>query len=131
MKYLYYKMWQDFTGVVKGNSPAVGAMIWLSVILGVNIYTLQKALEYCLNITFFNFIKTKNELILSGVFFFLSLMIINYFLLYKKREKISEKYKNESKIKSRIGLLFLYIYMIGSFFLIYFVSEILPMHTPR
>ncbi len=120
MKYLYYKLWQDFTGIVKDNSPPFGAMIWLSVVQGVNIGAILVLIKHYFNIEYT--LDSKNEVLLFATLVCLILYIINYFLLYKKREEIAEKYKSESKFKSRIGLILLYLYMIGSFFLIYFVS---------
>jgi hypothetical protein len=53
-------------------------------------------------------------------------MTIDYFLLYKKRDKIAEKYKNERKLSKILGIVLLYTYMIGSFILVYALSQVFP-----
>ena len=125
MKYLYYKLWQDFTGNVKDNSPAFLSMVWLSVIQGSNILTIQVLIEHFFNIKFN--LDSKNTTIIFATSVCVILYLVNYFLLYKKRDSISARYKSESKRMKVIGLMLLYTYMIGSFIIVYFVSTRLPL----
>ena len=125
MKWIYYKLWQDFTGGRKDNSPALYSMMWLSCIQCVNVLTLVVFLSH-----FFKFniiLLTHNKIVGYSSILAISIMILNFFLLYKKRKAISEKYKNESNRLKIIGFILLYIYMIGSFVLAYAISQVFPM----
>lgn len=125
MKYLYYKLWQDFRRVKTNDTPATNAMIMISVFNGINIITLMILADYFLQIQ--KYTVSRSEIYTFSTILGLSVMGINYFLLYKKRDAITEKYKGESKTMSRIGFFLVYFYMIGSFFLVYFVSKKFPL----
>jgi purine-cytosine permease-like protein len=126
MKYLYYKNFQIFRKIKTNDTPEFNAMIILSVCQYVNILTL---------LVFFNHffiglqkpILSRSEIVYYSFASAFVIMFINYFLLYKKREKICEKYKNESKIKSMLGYVIFLIYIIGTAALVYIISSKYPL----
>jgi len=124
MKYLYYKLWQDFTGRVKNNTPALYSMFWLSFIQSVNVMTFIVFLNH------FIYLKldrlAKDDIIIYSSILGLLMMVLNYFYLFKKREAIYLKYKEEKKQFKIVGLILLYVYMIGTFILAYLVSQVFP-----
>jgi len=125
MKYLYYKIYQNLKTVKTNDTPATNAMVILSMIHCANIATVQILFNHFFNIK----VKfgSKNEIILFAVLLSISIMILNYFVLYKRREEICEKYKSESKRQSRIGYAVLILYIIGSAVLMYFVGSRYPL----
>lgn len=125
MRYLYYKLYQNFRKVKTNDSPATNSMLFLSMIHGANICTVQILLSHFFNIK----IKmgSKDEVVLFASLLAISIIVINYFVLYKKREVICEKYKNESKTQSRIGYAILILYIIGSAVLVYIVGSKYPL----
>jgi len=125
MKYLYYKLYQDFKRIKTNDTPATNAMIFLSIIQGVNLATVQIIINHFFHIKIDFF--SKNEIILFAIILGLILYVINYFLIYKKRKEIYEKYMNETKIQNRIGYVVLIIYIIGSAALVYFVGSRYPL----
>lgn len=126
MKYLYYKIYQSFRRVKTNDTPATNAMLLISGFECVNILTIFLILKHFLNIKF-NF-SSPNEIILFTLPLCSVMFTLNYFLLYKKREDICEQYKNENKTHSRIGFVFLLIYIIGSFTLVYFIGTAFPLY---
>jgi hypothetical protein len=124
MKYLYYKLWQDFTGNVKDNSPAFYSMMWLSVVQSANVLAFLGWLNYYYKIKVFY--MNKHDLILYSSVFISFIIAINYFLLFKKRINIANKFKGESMRMKITGTILLYIYMVGSFVLVYIVSQVFP-----
>lgn len=124
MRYFYYRLWRNFSRIPTNDTPAFNAMILLSCIIIANII----ALLLCVN----NFIrlnvlyKSKNDLIILSIFFSLGIFAINYFLLYKKKDQIAEKYKNETRQMKILGSVLLFLYIIASFILLYAVSKIFP-----
>jgi len=126
MKYLYYKIYQSFRMVKTNDTPATNAMLLISGFEGVNILTIFLILKHFLNFKF-NF-SSPNEIILFTLPLCSVIFTLNYFLLYKKREDICEQYKNENKMQSRIGFVFLLIYIIGSFAFVYFIGTAFPLY---
>lgn len=124
MKYIYYKLWQDFTGNVRDNTPAFLSMLWLSFIQCTNIIAFLILINHYQKLKIFYL--NKNELVTYSSVFALCMITLNYFLFYKKRELIAIKYKNESKRMKIIGTILLYVYMVGSFILVYAVSKTFP-----
>jgi len=120
MKYLYYKLWQQFKRVKTNDMPATNAMIFLTLWQGLNIFLVYIILNlYVIDISF-KFTNGRN-LISFALISLLTLM--NYFFLYRNREKIFEKFKNENSRQSKLGNIMLLVYILGSFvFLFYFGS---------
>lgn len=126
MKYLYFKLWRDFTGQVKDNTPALYSMIWLSCINCVYIIALMVLINHFIKIELLYF--DRNSLIFCSSFFAIAMILLNYFLLYKKRKSIAEKYKNETRFQKTIGFIILYAYMLGAFISAYFASKLFPVN---
>ncbi len=124
MKYLYFKLWQDFTGQIKDNTPALYAMMWLSCINCVYLIAFMVLTNHFIKLKLLY--VSKNELIIYSSILSLIVMLLNYFLLYKKRESIAEKYSNESKHNNILGKILLYLYMIGAFVIVYIISKTFP-----
>lgn len=125
MKYLYYKLYQNLKTVKTNDTPATNALVILSMIHCANIATVQILFNHFFNIKLK--FGSKNEIVLFAVILSISIMILNYFLLYKKREEICGKYKDEDKIQSKIGYAVLVLYIIGSASLLYFVGSRYPL----
>lgn len=124
MRYLYYHLWQDFSGSKEENMPALYSMLLLSLIHNANLATMLVIFNHFYRIWPQN--MQRNEIVTYSLFPSVGLMVIGYFLFYKKRNEIEEKYKNESKAKRRIGIILAYVYMIGSFVLVYVASQMFP-----
>ena len=125
MKYLYYKLWQTFKKIPTNDTPATNAMVVFSMLHFTNIATIQVLVNQ-----FFNFNiepNSKNEVILFACSLGLVLYLLNFFYLYKNREKLYEKYKDESKSKSIIGNIALIIYIIASAALVYYFGSKYPL----
>ena len=125
MKYLYYKLYHSLKRVKTNDTPATNAMILLSMIHTANVATVQILLNHFFSIKIK--LVSKDEIIVFAISLGLVLYAINYFQLYKKREEIYEKYKNESKQQSRIGYAILILYAIGSATILYIVGSNYPL----
>ena len=95
------------------------------MIQGANVATIQALLNHFFHVKIK--LGSRNEVILFAILLGLVLYFINYFQLYKKREEICERYKNESKTQSRIGYAVLLFYIFGSAALIYLVGSKYPL----
>ncbi len=120
MKYLYYKLWQQFIQVKTNDMPATNAMIFLTLWQGLNLFLVYIIIKlYFLDILFrFG----KNNYIIAVVLFSI-LTLINYFFLYKNRERLFEKYKNETAKQNKFGNIILLAYIIGSFILLFYFGS--------
>ncbi len=117
MKYLYFKLWQFFKKIPTNDMPATNAMLFISMCHLANIFVLQIFLDYnsFMNIRF----GSKNEIYSYTIPLGLFVIGLDYLLLYKSRDRISEKYKDESKRQKLIGNIFLILYILGSFALVF------------
>lgn len=124
MKYLYYKMYQLLRKVKTNDTPATNAMYLISTCQMINMLTMYALFNHFI----FKVIRlrSKDEIFVFAFIFAISIIILNYFILYKKKEEICEKYKNESKLKSRIGYLILIAYCASSAVLVYVIGSKYP-----
>jgi hypothetical protein len=124
MKYLYFILYHSFKKVPTNDTPAINALILLVVIQCVNILTLLVLIFHFLEIGFS--INTRKEAYLISLPLFLITFAINFFLLYRNREEISERFKDKNKKQVTIGIIMVAVYAIGSFLIIYFASTKFP-----
>lgn len=120
MKYMYYKLWQLFKRVKTNDMPATNAMIFLTIWQFINLFVVYILIEQYfvgeLRLVF----ESKNDIYLTVGFFYSLLTLINYFFLYKNREKLFKKYRIETLNRNKLGNILLLIYIIGSFVLLFY-----------
>lgn len=122
MRYLYYRLWQLFTKIKTNDMPATNAMIFISLCQFANISLIYIfLLQYSIiNLSF----NKGSEVLFYTIPLAIIVYIINYFYLYRFRNKLHEKYRNETKKQTVIGNLLLILYVLGSFaFVFYFGSK--------
>ena len=104
--------------------PATNAMIFLTIWQFLNLSLVYILINYYTKIEIELELKSRNEIYLSTGVFYSILTLINYCFLYKNREKLHDKYKNESKRQRNVGNILLAFYVLGSFvFVFYFGSK--------
>ncbi len=124
MKYLYYRLWHFFEKIKTNDMPATNAMIFLTIWQFLNLSLVYILLKYYSIVEIEFELKSRKEIYLFAGVFYSILTLINYFFLYKNREKLNNKYKDESKRQKNAGNILLLLYIIGSFALIlYFGSK--------
>lgn len=110
---------------IKTNkTPAFNAYLIISVLQYINIGTLYVISNYYLQI-----VMDRNTAIISGLIFAAAFAILNYFILYAKRESIIKKY-SEAPIKRKTrGQILFWLYVILSF--VAFSISVANLVTPR
>jgi hypothetical protein len=119
MNYLYYTLWQLLKKIKTNDTPATNAMLLISLCQILNLLAVYFFISLITNVGIVDFPKATGYLYSAsiGSIFFL----INYFILYKKREVLDNKFKNETKKQRNTGRILLGLYFGGSFFIaIYF-----------
>ena len=124
MGYIYYRLWQSLLKVPTNDTPATNALILLGVVQSCNILVIAGVINHFYKLKYF-YLDKQNGIICSAVIVVFC-YIIDYFLLYKKRDLLAERYKNETKGKKIIGEILTFVYIIGSFSLVYVTSQIFP-----
>lgn len=124
MKYLYFKLYQAFYNAKSKDTSAMNAMFIISVLEFINITTLLLLLRHYFDSSFIFY--SRNEIIIFVSICTVISYIINYFILYKNLGEITKKYKQESKLKSILGLIGLIGYIFGSCYLAYLVGSAFP-----
>lgn len=125
MKYLYYKLYQALKKIKTNDTPATSALAILSVVQGINVLTILIGLNHFLNVRIS--LDGKQSIIYFAFLSYVSLLLVNYFLFYKSRESISERYKGESKEQSIRGYIKLILYIVLSVFLVYYFGSRYPL----
>lgn len=122
MRYLYYKLWQTFKKIPTNDMPATNAMIFLCMCHAANIITIHIILAtYSIVTLDFN---SNAEIYIFSILIYSALTLLDYLFLYRNRDRIYEKYKDERKMQKLIGNILLILYILGSFALVfYFLSK--------
>lgn len=118
-------MYKSLKCVRTNDTPATNAMFLLSLIHFANVATLLILLNHFLRIKIT--LASKNGIITFAFVIMAIIFTFNYFLLYKKHEKIYEKYKIESINRSKVGNVILVLYVIVSAILLYLFGSKYPM----
>jgi len=118
MKYLYYKLWQTFKKIPTNDMPATNAMIFLCMCHAANFITIHLILA-TYSIIPLNF-NSKIEIYSFSILLFSVITLLDYLFLYRNREKLYEKYKDESKRQKLTGNILLILYIVVSFALVFY-----------
>jgi Ca2+/Na+ antiporter len=121
MRYLYYKLFRIFTRIKTNDMPATNAMIFLSICHFANIFVIHIFLS--LNSFVSMKFNSKTEIFSFTLPLCILVYVLNYLFLYKKRDKIFEKYKNERSINKILGNVLLILYIVGSFALVFYFGS--------
>ncbi|MCK9617891.1 MAG: hypothetical protein M0R21_08660 [Lentimicrobiaceae bacterium] len=126
MKYLYYKLWQTFKRIPTNDMPATNAMLFISMCHLANIFVIQIILNHnsLANMKF----SSKSEIYSYTIPLGLLAFGLNYLFLYRNRDRIYEKYKDESKRQKLIGNILLILYILGSFALVFYFGSKYTVH---
>lgn len=119
MRYLYYKLWQLFKKIKTNDMPATNAMIFLSICVFANIFVIHFLLSKAFHFEIgFN---SRGDVYAFTIPIGISVYFLGYLFLYKKRDKIYEKYRDESRKQKILGSLLLVLYILGSFILTFYL----------
>ena len=100
------------------KEPDLSAYFLLSSFQGMNIATLLGIVNY-----FIDVLIPKNVVIMFAPILFLSILVINYLFLYRKRIKIIKKFDGFSTRRKTIGKILFVLYIIASVSLLFFVIK--------
>jgi len=118
MKYLYYKLWQTFKRIPTNDMPATNAMIFIAMCQFANIFIIHLMLS--LNSIASMKFSSKSEVYAFTVPMCLIVYVLDYLYLYKNKDKIYEKHKDESKRQKLTGNILLILYIVISFALVFY-----------
>lgn len=124
MKYLYYHLWIALKAIPTNTTPATNALVFLCMAQCVNIFSIFLVINNYHN-EFIYMIKAGLVTYLVTLYF--CVLAIDYSLLYKKRNEMEEKYKNESKSKKTIGVILGQVYVYGSIILVFLLIKQFPL----
>lgn len=124
MEYLFYRLWQLLIGKSEEDMPPFGSLMIFSMLFVFNIGTIENLLHHFYKIGYTP--KDKNEVILYSLIPILSILIFNIFYLFRRRNKIKQKYENETKLQKLIGNIILFTYCILSLILFFYVGSTYP-----
>ena|ERR1035437_5484202 len=113
---IYYWMYTRLCKIKSNDMSASNAVFLIVTLQSFNIATVFVIINYYAKI---HFAKSLNVYI--GLSLAFVLCVINYFLLYAKREKIFKKYENISAKRNVKGLIYFWLYVLLST-IIFFVA---------
>ena len=106
MRYFYYRIYKQLTKIKTNDTPYLNAMLLIVVFQGLNIYTVFHILSF-----YFNYEIDRN---ISSWSLFIIVLSFNYFYLFRQREKIINRYQNETKEDKTWGAILLIFYIVFS-----------------
>lgn len=124
MEYLFYRLWQLLIGKSEEDMPPFGSMMIFSMLFLFNLITLELLVYHFYNIGYTP--KDKDGVILYSLIPIFSILIFNILYLFRRRNKIKLKYKNESKLKKIIGNIVLFTYAILSIVIFFIIGNAYP-----
>jgi hypothetical protein len=113
---LYYWLYRTIKKNKFNKEPELSAYFLLSSFQGMNIVTLLAFANYFLDI----FIS-KEIVVICAPILFLSILVINYLYLYRKRNEIIKKLEEFSTKRRATGKIFFIIYILATLFLLFYV----------
>ncbi|MDD2563991.1 MAG: hypothetical protein PHU27_07245 [Salinivirgaceae bacterium] len=124
MEYLFYRLWKLLIGKSEEDMPPFGSMMIFSMFFLFNFITIELLVYHFYNIGYTP--KDKDEIILYSLIPTFSVLIFNVFYFFRRRNKIKQKYENESKLKKKIGNIVLFTYGILSIIIFFIVGNAYP-----
>lgn len=122
MRYLYYHLWKLLSKIKTHDMPATNAMILISMVHFLNLSLIYIFINY-LSLVKIHF-ASRIYIYISAISLGVVVYTINYFYLYRNKDRLFEKYKYEGKRSIIIGNILLIFYLVGSFVLfLYFLSK--------
>jgi hypothetical protein len=124
MEYLFYRLWQLLIGKSEEDMPPFAAMMIFSMLFLFNFITIELLLYHFCNIGYTP--KDRDGVIHYSFIPITSIFIFNIFYLFRRRNKIKRKYKNESKLKKIVGNIIVATYSILSLILFFYIGSTYP-----
>jgi len=124
MEYLFYRLWQLLIGKSEEGMPPFGAMMIFCMLFVFNIRTLELLIHHFYNIGYTP--KDKDGVILYSLIPILVVLVFNIFYLFRRRNMIKLKYKNESKSKKKVGNIVFFTYGTLSIVLAFIIGNAYP-----
>lgn len=121
IKEMYYWLMYFSKKIGKTEMLEFNSYLLICMLLAFNIITVIITLSFVLN---FDFKLIIQDYKVIGIVFGLSIMIPNYFFLFKKHKEIVEKYDQLSKNRRIRGTIIFWIYSIVTIPLFFKVIEI-------
>lgn len=97
------------------DAPATNAMFLISVCQMLNLFTIYIIISLYTKVTMISLHKI--DIYIFFGLFGIVVYVVNYFLLYRKRELFETRFKNDSRNRKILGRLFLGFYFFGTLFL--------------
>lgn len=125
VKKLYYILYELLRKVKTNDNPGFNAFIGISFFQFMNILTLCGLANY-----FFNIEISKSNAVYSGIFLYIILTTVNFFILFRKKDKIKKKYQQLPKERQRKGKLCFWLYALITIALFIYVifNLVMPKH---
>lgn len=118
MRYIFYTYWKLLKLIRTNDTPATNALILLSVCQLLNLQATYFILSLYADV---DLINHSNSAILFYIILIGSILILlNYFFIYRRRELLANKYKNETKNQKAFRRILVLLYFFGTFFLVFY-----------
>ena len=98
LQIFYYWLYKLILNIKTNDQPFSNAYLGISFFLCLNVMTVFAILNF-----YFSFSYSKNEVVYSGIFMYLFITTLNFFLLFKKRKEIVSRLNVASLKNKRNG----------------------------
>jgi len=118
---MYYWLMYFLGKIGKTEMYDSNSYLLISLLAGLNLLTIIMLFAYLFNIDIRNSLSDRNSKTIA-IFFALSVVLVNYFYLFKQRKKIVEKYDELSGKRETQGQILFWIYSVLSLVLFFVVG---------
>jgi small-conductance mechanosensitive channel len=117
-KELYYWMYKAIKKNKFNKDPELNAFFLFSSFEIMNIVTFLGIINY-----FLDLFITRDTVVIFGFIFSVSIMVINFIFLYRKRSEIIKRMETYTSKRKLIGKLLFVIYILATLFLMFYVMH--------
>lgn len=121
---LYYWLYELLKKIKTNDNPEFNAFIGISFFQCMNVLTIGGIANYL-----FAFDISKSTAVYSGIFMYVSLTVVNFFSLFRKRGEIIKKFEKLPIERQSKGKLYLWLYILITIGL--FMYVIINLVTPK
>lgn len=114
-KELYYWMYKAIKKNKFNKDPELNAFFLFSSFEIMNIVTFLGIINY-----FLDLFITRDTVVIFGFIFSVSIMVINFIFLYRKRSEIIKRMETYTSKRKLIGKLLFVIYILATLFLMFY-----------
>lgn len=119
-KNVYYWIYTNFRNTKTNDTPAITSLVMLTILEGINLASIIYLLKFLLKLKF-----SGDFALILGLSVYSILIIIGYFIFYRKRDEIVQNHENKTPRQKLWSKIFFWIYIIVTCVVFYIAGKLI------